>query len=118
MTLRDHSGNVLMCGHPGCTNVAVKRTGADDHPTCEAHLPSALKPMHGDPNYNSRLAALCERTGEPCFTLRAQDEHAAETLRFWARQVREHGGDRTLADEADKIATEMNCWPTHKEPDR
>lgn len=70
---------------------------------------------HDDPNYNSKTAAGCEAAGEPCFTLRAQDIHAADTVRWWASQVTWHNG--AMAENAMNIAEAMDLWPVKKEPD-
>lgn len=73
---------------------------------------------HGDPRYNSKTAAGCESAGEPCFTLRAQDAHAAKTVRTWASFVRSiQGHDSPIAANAEEIAAAMDAWPIHKEPD-
>jgi len=73
---------------------------------------------HDDPNYNSKTAAGCEAAGEPCFTLRAQDVHAAEAVREWARLVRKNQGQFSeIAARAEIIAGEMAIWPVKKEPD-
>ena len=68
---------------------------------------------HGSEDYNSVTAAGCERDGEPVFTLRAQDIHAAETVRFWAEKV----ADPQMRQEALAIAQDMDAWPDQKEPD-
>jgi hypothetical protein len=68
---------------------------------------------HGDPDYNSKTAAGCEADGEPVFTLRAQDVHAPEAVRFWAALVT----DRRMAEAGREIAIEMERWPVRKEPD-
>jgi hypothetical protein len=70
---------------------------------------------HGDPDYNSKTAAGCEADGEPVFTLRAQDQYAAETVRFWADCVVEK--NPAMAAEAMRIAATMDAWPERKEPD-
>jgi len=77
---------------------------------------------HDDPNYNSKTAAGCEAAGEPCFTLRAQDMHAAETVRDWARRVIVSAGalnpdNGELVKRAAAIADAMDAWPVKKEPD-
>lgn len=55
---------------------------------------------------------------EPVFLLRAQDKHAAETLRYYAHLVRQSSDP----NEKIIIATEMQAarmqeWPKHKAPD-
>jgi len=73
---------------------------------------------HDDPNYSSKTAAGCEAAGEPCFTLRAQDIHAAATVKFWAAAVRAiQGEDSPIAANADNIAEAMALWPIRREPD-
>jgi hypothetical protein len=69
---------------------------------------------HDDPNYNSKTAKGCEDAGEPCFTLRAQDVHAALTVRFWAVQK---NIPEAMAENALNIAEAMDLWPVKKEPD-
>lgn len=70
---------------------------------------------HGDPNYNSKTAAGCEANGEPVFTLRAQDRHAASTVRFWAARVAPANPE--MSKEASRIADAMDQWPEKKDPD-
>lgn len=72
---------------------------------------------HDDPNYNSKTAAGCEAAGEPCFTLRAQDVHAADTVRFWAGLLEYTEESRAMATNARRIADAMDAWPVKKEPD-
>ncbi len=47
---------------------------------------------------------------EPVFLLRAKDITAPETLRFWAANLRNNGGDERLATLASDHATEMEIW--------
>lgn len=70
---------------------------------------------HGEPDYNSRTAAGCEASGEPVFTLRAQDQYAAYAVRTWAGAVLAHNPE--MAEEARRIADAMDAWPTKKIPD-
>jgi hypothetical protein len=49
--------------------------------------------------------------------LRAQDIHAAETVRFWSARVRRNDPLNGLADDAEAIAQAMATWPERKEPD-
>jgi hypothetical protein len=73
---------------------------------------------HDDPAYNSKTAAGCEAADEPCFTLRAQDIHAANAVREWANMVRlNQGQDSVIAENAMNIAEAMDLWPVKKEPD-
>jgi hypothetical protein len=72
---------------------------------------------HDAPNYNSNLAVDCEIRGEPCFTLRAQDVHAADAVRFWATSLAAGDAGDEMAERALKIADAMDAWPNHKEPD-
>jgi len=53
-------------------------------------------------------------TDEPVFLLRAQDEFAAETVRYWARLVELRF---KIAEMARKHADKMAAWPVHKTPD-
>jgi hypothetical protein len=75
------------------------------------------KPVHGAPNYNSQLAEMCERLGEPCFTIRGQDALGADTVRNWADRAERAGVRPELVAEARRIADAMDAWPTHKVPD-
>jgi len=71
---------------------------------------------HGDPDYNSKTALGCERDGEPVFILRAKDRYAPEVVRYWAENV----GDGPMAEQASRIADEMEAWGREhgtKEPD-
>lgn len=52
---------------------------------------------------------------EPVFVLRAQDIHAAETVRFWADKVR--ASNPELAEKVFQHSLEMDRWPIKKEPD-
>ena len=55
---------------------------------------------------------------EPVFVLRAQDRSAAKLVRLWADLAREQGGcSQVKIDEAYKLATQMEAWPTRKYPD-
>lgn len=55
---------------------------------------------------------------EPVFLLRAQDQHAAATLRFWAHLV---GGTEGMRNPTARMAMEhadrMDSWPKKKQPD-
>jgi hypothetical protein len=77
---------------------------------------------HDDPEYDEKTAAGCKAAGEPVFLLRAQDVHAAETVRFWANSLpllplEEGGGFDVMALNAFSIANQMDAWPVKKEPD-
>lgn len=54
---------------------------------------------------------------EPVFLLRAQDKFAAATVRFWAQEVYDSGGDPNLVSMARAHADEMDRWPVKKMPD-
>lgn len=62
---------------------------------------------HGTADYASKTAAGCEAAGEPVFLLRAQDEKAAEAIRYWASIT---GGE--IATEAIQVAAAFDRWPT------
>lgn len=70
---------------------------------------------HARPDYNriqdpeGRIPAE-----EPVFLLRAQDETAAATLRFWASLNESRGGDYALIKAAREQAERMDAWPTKK----
>jgi hypothetical protein len=71
---------------------------------------------HGAPDYNSKTAAGCEATGEPCFLLRAQDRHAPAQVHNWASMV----SDPQMAGEGHRIGDAMGAWQREhgaKEPD-
>lgn len=63
---------------------------------------------------------------EPIFVLRAQDELAGQTIRFWAGLLMErHGRDSiswpegavTKINAALQLADQMDRWPSRKVPD-
>lgn len=54
---------------------------------------------------------------EPVFLLRAQDKHAAETVRYWAARVEVDCGDEDLIEMARRHADLMDAWPVKKLPD-
>lgn len=68
---------------------------------------------HGDLHYDVKTAEGCFQAGEPTFLLRAQDTHAAETVRYWASLV----SDPEMRRQAEAIAEAMEAWPHRKEPD-
>lgn len=53
---------------------------------------------------------------EPCFVLRAQDQLAAETVRYYADAVEDEIG-KAEANQIRVRADEMEAWPTKKLPD-
>lgn len=50
---------------------------------------------------------------EPVFLLRAQDRHAAATVRSYATRCQSAELTRLAREQADR----MDAWPKHKEPD-
>jgi len=82
---------------------------------------------HGTYDYASKTAAGCEAAGEPVFLLRAQDAHAADAVRAWADSVLDAAMPAgslvrdwelsEMANEAHRIANEMDAWPIKKDPD-
>jgi hypothetical protein len=48
--------------------------------------------------------------GEPVFIIRAQDDSAPATLRFWAEENRRNGGDVELSARAETHADAMEYW--------
>lgn len=54
---------------------------------------------------------------EPVFLMRAQDENAAEVVRFWAHLNDKKGGDPKLTAWAMAHADLMDKWPTKKKAD-
>jgi len=54
---------------------------------------------------------------EPVFLLRAQDQHAADTLRYYAQQIYEAGGSSDIYYATLAQADAMDDWPNHKAPD-
>jgi hypothetical protein len=67
----------------------------------------------GRKDYN--IADLGGKIGinEPVFLIRAQDALAPRTLRFWAQQLRNSGGDQRNADSVELLASEMEQWQIH-----
>ncbi|MDP3936832.1 MAG: hypothetical protein Q8R92_01705 [Deltaproteobacteria bacterium] len=55
--------------------------------------------------------------GEPVFLLRAQDQVAAEVVRFWARLHELQGGDPGMVLVAREQADRMDAWPWKKRAD-
>jgi hypothetical protein len=47
---------------------------------------------------------------EPIFTLRAHDELAPDTVRFWAERAISEGVPPKKIDEAIQLAQEMESW--------
>jgi hypothetical protein len=54
---------------------------------------------------------------EPVFLLRAQDEVAARTVRYWAMALEARGGDPVIVEAARRQAQRMDAWPVKKMPD-
>ncbi len=54
---------------------------------------------------------------EPVFLLRAQDQVAAEVVRYWAYLHKVKGGDEAIEILAIKQARLMDRWPKHKPAD-
>lgn len=54
---------------------------------------------------------------EPVFLLRAQDQFAAETVRYYAQLIRDHNGDEKIAVACFAQARAMELWPKKKMPD-
>jgi len=54
---------------------------------------------------------------EPVFLLRAQDQHAAATLRHYASLVAAAGGSPGIVGATMTQALLMEEWPKHKAPD-
>lgn len=74
---------------------------------------------HARPDYNriQDPAGLIPED-EPVFLLRAQDRHAAKTLRWYAEEVAWcNGGPNELARIVRVHAKLMDEWPKKKEPD-
>ena len=51
---------------------------------------------------------------EPVFLLRAQDQVAAEVVRYWAYLHQARGGDEDIASLVHHHADLMDEWPKHK----
>jgi transcriptional regulator with XRE-family HTH domain len=109
--------------YPGGRAIFLHRFGVEmrrrfpAHPITEETLTMTDKPIHGVPDYDSRVAKLCEESGEPRFLLRAQDIYASAAVRSWADLLEQDGGSAELVAEARSIADAMDAWPTHKVPD-
>lgn len=75
--------------------------------------------IHARPDYNGRFIDVAGKipNDEPVFMLRAQDIHAADTVRHWATLNRIHGSDPELSVLADAHADKMQAWPVKKLPD-
>jgi hypothetical protein len=73
-------------------------------------------------DYNKRIVDLESRipNDEPVFLLRAQDKHAPDTLRFYARLLKENGNNE-MAEELLAHARSMLVWQKSvkvKNPDK
>jgi hypothetical protein len=73
---------------------------------------------HSRPDYDriQDPAALIP-DDEPVFFLRAQDEVAAATVRFWAALARAAGADPMMIQNARDHADRMDAWAKKKVPD-
>lgn len=47
---------------------------------------------------------------EPVFLLRAQDENAPDTVRFWARTAERNGANTDIVEKAMVWANKMEKW--------
>jgi hypothetical protein len=74
---------------------------------------------HARQDYQEKIQAPEDMipADEPVFLLRAQDIHAAATVRYWANRVYAAGGSMDVIQAAHQIAEEMDDWPTKKAPD-
>ena len=54
---------------------------------------------------------------EPVFLLRAQDKHAADTLRCYAQILEFEGCDEAIIQATLEQADRMDAWPVKKVPD-
>jgi hypothetical protein len=54
---------------------------------------------------------------EPLFILRAQDQLAAEVVRYWATLAEANGVRSGKVRDARRLADDMDSWPTRKKPD-
>lgn len=73
--------------------------------------------IHALQKYNTRVqdSASIIPNDEPVFLLRAQDKHAANTVRHWAMLVAEKNPE--MAKLAVNHAAKMDKWPNKKDPD-
>lgn len=55
---------------------------------------------------------------EPCFVLRAADPSAPATVRAWADDVEDRGGDEQLVARVRAWASEMEAWRMEYRPDK
>lgn len=80
--------------------------------------------LHARDDYQGRIVEI-ETNGtkrqipddEPVFLLRGQDQFAARTVRRWAQDVEECGGDPAIVAAARRQADLMDAWPKKKIPD-
>ncbi len=73
-------------------------------------------------DYNERIVDLAGKipVDEPVFLLRAQDIHAPDTLRFYAKLL-EDAGNNKMVDELREHARKMIVWQKSvrvKNPDK
>lgn len=73
---------------------------------------------HARASYNSiQDASGTIPEDEPVFLLRAQDKHAAATVRYWALLVKLSEGDKDIIAAARLQADLMDEWPVKKSLD-
>ena len=71
--------------------------------------------LHARNDYNRIQDPLNEiPEDEPVFLLRAQDQVAAEVVRYWAYLHKQKGGDDDIAVLAIEQSRLMDKWPKHK----
>ena len=54
---------------------------------------------------------------EPVFLLRAQDEFAADVVRYYASRVAVKATGHPIVNEIREFASLMDAWPVKKRPD-
>ncbi len=72
--------------------------------------------IHAREDYNKGKMSEIPKD-EPVFLLRAQDELAADVVRFWCRRAYETGVDEKMIELAENHADLMDQWPTKKGAD-
>ena len=74
--------------------------------------------QHSRPDYNRiQDPAGLIPDDEPVFFLRAQDQVAAATVRYWARMAKDQGADPRMIQNAFHQADRMEAWAKKKLPD-